>query len=61
MEDAAKIVEEPKSYFMGPKITAPVGSEREKLEQIASSLGIESIHSKNNEQLRLLISKRLQD
>ena len=33
MENATRIAEEPKSYLMGPKITAPVGSEREKLEQ----------------------------
>jgi sec-independent protein translocase protein TatA len=60
MENSAKMVKESKSYFMGPKITAPVNSEREKLEQIAGSLGIESVDDKTDEQLRFLISKRLQ-
>ncbi|MBV9176418.1 MAG: twin-arginine translocase TatA/TatE family subunit [Nitrososphaeraceae archaeon] len=61
MENSAKMVEESKSYFTGPNITAPVNSEREKLEQIAGSLGIGSIDDKTNEQLRFLISKRLQE
>jgi hypothetical protein len=60
MENSATIVKESKSYFMGPKITAPVNSEREKLERIAGSLGIESVDDKTDEQLRFLISKRLQ-
>jgi sec-independent protein translocase protein TatA len=52
------MAEQPKSYIMGPKITAPVGSEREKLEQISSSLGID-YRGKTDEQLRLLISERM--
>jgi Sec-independent protein translocase protein TatA len=60
MENSAKMVEESKSYFMGSKIVAPANSEREKLEQIAGSLGIESIHDKTDEQLPFLISMRLQ-
>jgi sec-independent protein translocase protein TatA len=59
IENSAKMVEESKSYFIGPKITAPVNSEREKLEQIAGSLGIESIDYKTDDQLRFLISKKL--
>ena len=58
MENATRMAEQPKSYLMGPKITAPVGSEREKLEQIASSLGID-YRGKTDEQLRLLISERM--
>jgi hypothetical protein len=53
------MVEESKSYFIGQKITAPVNSEREKLEQIAGSLGIESIDYKTDDQLRFLISNKL--
>lgn len=58
MENATRIAEEPKSYIFGPKITAPVSSEREKLEQIAGSLGIDSI-GKTDAQLRFLISERM--
>jgi sec-independent protein translocase protein TatA len=58
MENATRIAEEPKSYLMGPKITAPVGSEHEKLEQIASSLSID-YRGKTDEQLRLLISEKM--
>ena len=59
IENATRITEEPKKYFMGPKITAPVSSEREKLEYIASSLGIDHL-GKTDEELRLLISNRMQ-
>lgn len=59
IENATRITEEPKKYFMGPKITSPVSSEREKLERIASSLGIDYI-GKTDEELRLLISNRMQ-
>jgi sec-independent protein translocase protein TatA len=43
---------------MLPKITAPVSSEREKLEVIASSLDIKYI-GQTDEQLRLLILERI--
>ena len=59
IEKATRITEEPKKYFMGPKITSPVSSEREKLERIASSLGIDHL-GKTDEELRLLISNRMQ-
>jgi sec-independent protein translocase protein TatA len=42
-----------------PKITGPVATEREKLETIASSLGIDNYNSLTDEQLRTLISKRM--
>ncbi|HET7345575.1 MAG TPA: twin-arginine translocase TatA/TatE family subunit [Nitrososphaeraceae archaeon] len=58
MENAAETVEDPKRYFMLPKITAPVSSEREKLEVIASSLDIKYI-GQTDEQLRLLILERI--
>jgi sec-independent protein translocase protein TatA len=58
MEEAAETVEDPKRYVMLPKITAPVNSEREKLEFIASSLGIKYI-GQTDEQLRLLILERI--
>jgi hypothetical protein len=42
-----------------PKITGPVASEREKLETIAVSLGIDDYDGLTDEQLRMLISKRM--
>ncbi|HEX2013600.1 MAG TPA: twin-arginine translocase TatA/TatE family subunit [Nitrososphaera sp.] len=42
-----------------PKVTGPVGSEREKLETLASSLGIEDIDGLTDSELRSLISKRI--
>jgi sec-independent protein translocase protein TatA len=60
MEHATSIADESTTYFIGPKITAPVGSQREKLDLIANSLGLEHI-GKTDEQLRLLISERMQD
>lgn len=42
-----------------PKITGPVATEREKLETIASSLGIDDYDGLTDEQLRTLISKRM--
>jgi sec-independent protein translocase protein TatA len=42
-----------------PKIDGPVASEREKLETIASSLGIENYSSLADEELRNLIAKRM--
>jgi sec-independent protein translocase protein TatA len=59
MEDVTKAVNA-KTYFAAPKITGPVASEREKLEAIASSLGVDHI-GKTDDQLRSMISKRIQD
>jgi hypothetical protein len=42
-----------------PKITAPVASEREKLETIANSLGIDDYAGLTDEQLRMLITKKM--
>lgn len=42
-----------------PQITAPVATEREKLETIARSLGIDDYDGLTDEQLRMLISKRM--
>jgi sec-independent protein translocase protein TatA len=44
---------------IGPKITAPVQSERKKLEEIAITVGIDYT-SKTDDQLRELISERMQ-
>lgn len=46
--------------FMSPKINGPVYSEREKLAAIADSLGITYSNSITEEQLRSLISDRIQ-
>lgn len=42
-----------------PKITGPVSTERQKLETLADSLGIEDREGLSDEDLRTLISKRL--
>ena len=42
-----------------PKITEPVSTEREKLETIANSLGINDYAGLTDEHLRMLISKRM--
>ena len=42
-----------------PKITGPVSNEREKLETIAASLGIDDYAGLTDEELRTLISKRM--
>jgi sec-independent protein translocase protein TatA len=42
-----------------PKIMGPVATERKKLESIASSLGIEDHAGLTDEELRILISKRM--
>jgi sec-independent protein translocase protein TatA len=42
-----------------PKIVGPVATERKKLETIASSLGIEGHAGLTDEELRILISKRM--
>jgi sec-independent protein translocase protein TatA len=42
-----------------PKVMGPVATERKKLESIAGSLGIENHASLTDEELRVLISKRM--
>lgn len=59
MDEAAKAVD-PKTHFMGPAIEGPVNTEREKLESIATSLGIDC-NGKTDDQLRVLISQKIQD
>lgn len=56
MEEA---MEPAKSISRIPKITGPVSTEREKLETIANSLGIDDHAGLTDEQLRTLISKRM--
>jgi sec-independent protein translocase protein TatA len=56
MEEA---MEPAKSITRIPKITGPVSTEREKLETIANSLGIDDHAGLTDEQLRTLISKRM--
>jgi sec-independent protein translocase protein TatA len=56
MEEAADPVRGAKTI---PKITGPVATEREKLETIANSLGIDDYVGLTDEQLRMLISKRM--
>jgi sec-independent protein translocase protein TatA len=43
---------------MGPKITAPALSERQKLEEIASTIGIDHT-GKTDDELRTLISEKM--
>lgn len=56
MEEAA---EPARSMSRIPKINGPVATEREKLETIANSLGIDDYDGLTDEQLRMLISKRM--
>ena len=46
--------------YQGPNIQGPVNSEREKLEMVAMSLGIES-RNKNDDELRDLISDKIKN
>ena len=46
------------TYLMGPKILGPVTSEREKLEEIAKSLGIDYV-GKTDEELRFQITEKI--
>jgi sec-independent protein translocase protein TatA len=46
------------SNYLGPRIDGSVDNERHKLEMIAESLGIEHVN-KNDEELRLLISDKI--
>lgn len=56
MEEA---MEPAKSMTRMPKITGPVATEREKLETIAISLGIDDYDGLTDDQLRTLITKRM--
>ena len=56
MEQAAKNTRGDSKF---PKIMGPVATERKKLESIASSLGIEDHAGLTDEELRILISKRM--
>ena len=56
MEEASDPV---RSISRVPKITSPVSTEREKLETIARSLGIDDYAGLTDEELRMLISKRM--
>jgi sec-independent protein translocase protein TatA len=56
MEEAADPARSPSRI---PKISGPVTTEREKLETIANSLGIDDYDGLTDEQLRMLISKRM--
>jgi sec-independent protein translocase protein TatA len=46
------------SSYLGPRVAGAVDNERHKLEVIAESLGIDYVN-KNDEELRLLISDRI--
>jgi sec-independent protein translocase protein TatA len=46
------------SNYLGPRVVGAVDNERHKLEVIAESLGIDYVN-KNDEELRLLISDRI--
>jgi sec-independent protein translocase protein TatA len=56
MEQASENAREISKF---PNVTGPVDSEREKLESIATSLGIEDHAGLTDEELRTLISKRM--
>ena len=58
-EMAQSIPSQAASYH-GPNIQGPVNSEREKLEMVAMSLGIES-RNKNDDELRDLISDKIKN
>jgi hypothetical protein len=45
---------------MGPKITAPALSDRQKLEEIASNIGIDHT-GKTDDELHALISEKMKD
>ena len=46
------------SNYLGPRVAGAIDNERHKLEVIAESLGIDYVN-KNDEELRLLISDRI--
>ena len=59
IEDATKTMDQ-HQRIPGSHIKGPVDSERQKLEVIARSIGIDYL-GRTDEQLRLMISKRIQD
>jgi sec-independent protein translocase protein TatA len=58
-KEMQEATEEAKGSASMPKITGPVSSEREKLETLADSLGIDDHAGLSDQELRTLISKRL--
>jgi len=48
------------SSFVSPKITGPVSTEKEKLSAIADSLGITYTDNTTEDQLRTMISEKMQ-
>jgi sec-independent protein translocase protein TatA len=58
-KEMQEATEEAKGSVSMPKITGPVSSEREKLETLADSLGIDDHAGLSDQELRTLISKRL--
>jgi sec-independent protein translocase protein TatA len=58
MEDAAEEVKREAGISKLPRITEPVETERQKLEMIATSLGIDHI-GKNDDELRSLIARKM--
>lgn len=58
MQDATQEARRDAGISKIPRITGPVETEREKLEMIATSLGIDHA-GKNDEELRSLISQRM--
>ena len=60
IEQTTKTETERTTGHVGPKVTRPVVSEREKLEEIANTIGIDHV-GKTDDQLRALISERMQN
>jgi sec-independent protein translocase protein TatA len=58
--EMAQSIPSPAASYRGPNIQGPVNSEREKLEMVAMSLGIESLN-KNDDELRDLISDKIKN
>lgn len=59
MDEASRAVNNANPLHNMPRITGPVASEREKLETIAKSLGIDHV-GKTDEELRDMISEKMQ-
>src|ERR671933_985585 len=59
IEQTTKTETERITGHVGPKVTRPVVSEREKLEEIANTIGIDHV-GKTDDHLRALISERMQ-
>jgi sec-independent protein translocase protein TatA len=60
IEQTTKTETDRTAGHVSPKITRPVVSEREKLEGIANTIGIDHV-GKTDDQLRTLISERMQN